>query len=681
MPLWYSYSRWDGAQSALEIDEQAFLDEFSESLLTKSDVSAALRSMAQRGVRTRQGERIKGVQDLLQQLRGQRQRTLSQHNLDSVLSDIRNKLDELLRTERDGIEQRVREAREQAGGAKESGTGVSPEMARQLLQRLEEMAARKREFLDGLPADIGGAVRQLNAYEFMHAGAQQQFQELKRMLQQEFIARQFQKMAQGMQDLSPESLDGLRQMLHDLNNLLREKLLDGQPDFQGFMEKWGRAFGDQRPQDLDEIIELLKEQIGQIQSLFDSMSPQQRRELESLSQALLDDPGLREELSDLAQNLEAMSPTGRLGKPYPFQGDDPLTLQEALEVMDQLRSLDDLETQLKKTQQGGSLQDIDVNALRSLLGEEAAHAVEQLRQLVEILEKAGYIKQVGSRYELTPRGMRRIGQKALGEMFAYIKRERAGRHLTAESGRGSGDPSGETKSYEFGDQFLVDLPRTVYNAVTRGEEVPVHLAPEDFEVYRTEETSQAATVLMLDLSLSMAMRGNFLAAKKVALALDNLIRTQFFRDDLHIVGFSTYAREVKPEKLPYLSWDEFDPYTNIQHGLALAQKLLSRHKGGTKQIIIISDGEPTAHMEGGQLFLQYPPSPRTIRETLKEVKRATDARIVINTFMLERNSYLVEFVEEMTRINRGRVFYTTPEHLGEYILVDYISNRRRKVIS
>ena len=211
--------------------------------------------------------------------------------------------------------------------------------------------------------------------------------------------------------------------------------------------------------------------------------------------------------------------------------------------------------------------------------------------------------------------------------------------------------------------------------------MPVTLTPNDFEVYRIEEMVQSTTVLLVDLSLSMAMRGNFLAAKKVALALDTLIRTQFQRDRLYIVGFSTYAREMKPAKLAYLSWDEFEPYTNIQHGLSVAQKLLARHQGGSKQIIMISDGEPTAHMENGQMFLQYPPSPRTLRETLKEVKRVTQSGVTINTFMLERNAYLVDFVDEMTRINKGRVFYTTSDELGEYILVDYLSSRRRRFVA
>jgi len=299
--------------------------------------------------------------------------------------------------------------------------------------------------------------------------------------------------------------------------------------------------------------------------------------------------------------------------------------------------------------------------------------------MTDILEAAGYIRRVGNRFELTPRGMRKIGQKALQEIFAYIKKDRAGQHRM-DKGGGGGERTDDTKRYEFGDPFHMDLHRTLMNAIERVPGVPVQMHPEDFQVFKTEQLTHSATVLMLDLSLSMAMRGNFLAAKKVALALDNLIRSQFPRDNLFIVGFSTYAREVKPEKLPYLSWDEFDPYTNIQHGLALSQKLLARVRGGTKQIIMISDGEPTAHIESGQLFLQYPPSPRTIRETLREVRRCTQKGIIINTFMLDRNSYLVEFIDQLTRINRGRVFYTTPERLGQYILVDYLNSRKRRIL-
>jgi uncharacterized protein with von Willebrand factor type A (vWA) domain len=221
------------------------------------------------------------------------------------------------------------------------------------------------------------------------------------------------------------------------------------------------------------------------------------------------------------------------------------------------------------------------------------------------------------------------------------------------------------------------LQKTIMNSLQReGTQPPVKLAAEDFEVYRSEQLSQTATVVMVDLSWSMALRGSFQAAKKVALALNNLISSKFSRDSLYIIGFSAYAREVKPEELPYVSWDESVLGTNMHHAFILAQKLLSKHKVGTRQIIMISDGEPTAHLERGRSLFAYPPSPVTIRETLKEVKRCTDKGIIINTFMLDHNYFLKEFVNEMAKINKGRVFYTTPEGLGEYILVDYVAHKR-----
>ena len=205
------------------------------------------------------------------------------------------------------------------------------------------------------------------------------------------------------------------------------------------------------------------------------------------------------------------------------------------------------------------------------------------------------------------------------------------------------------------------------------------LDKDDFEVFRSETLTTTTTVLMLDLSWSMALRGSFQAAKRVALALQNLIRTQFPRDSLYILGFSAYARELRPDELPYVRWDESVLGTNMHHAFMIAQKLLARHKVGTRQIIMISDGEPTAHLEHGRSYFAYPPSPITIRETLKEVRRCTKKDITINTFMLDRNYYLKEFVNQVAKINKGRVFYTTPDKLGEYILVDYVKNKRKQV--
>ena len=282
---------------------------------------------------------------------------------------------------------------------------------------------------------------------------------------------------------------------------------------------------------------------------------------------------------------------------------------------------------------------------------------------------------------MTPRGTRKIGHKALAEIYQNLKNQSFGKHQVAEFGR-YGERADDTKAYEFGDPFHLDLKQTMMNALNReGPGSPVSLHPDDFEVHRSETLTQTATVLMLDLSWSMALRGSFQAAKKVALALNNLIRMQYPRDSLYLVGFSAYARELKTEELPYVRWDETVLGTNMHHALLIAQQLLAKHKVGTRQIIMISDGEPTAHLERGRSYFAYPPSPITIRETLKEVKHCTQKGIVINTFMLDRNYYLKEFVGQVAKINRGRVFYTTPDQLGEYILVDFVSHKRKSISS
>jgi uncharacterized protein with von Willebrand factor type A (vWA) domain len=320
-----------------------------------------------------------------------------------------------------------------------------------------------------------------------------------------------------------------------------------------------------------------------------------------------------------------------------------------------------------------------MDKLRELLGEEAAQTLEQLKQFLEILEEAGYIRRRGNSWELTPRGTRKMGQKALGEIYSQLKKENTGKHRVPDAGQGV-ERSDDSKQYEFGDPFHLHLERTIMNALRRdGAQTPVQLQKEDFEVWKSELLTQTATVLMVDLSWSMALRGSFQAAKKVAMALQNLISTQFARDSLYLIGFSAYARELKADQLPYVRWDESVLGTNMHHALMLAQNLLAKHKVGTRQIIMISDGEPTAHLERGRSYFAYPPSPITIRETLKEVKRCTQKKITINTFMLDRNYYLKEFVNQMAKMNKGRVFYTTPDRLGEYILVDYVRNKRKSV--
>jgi uncharacterized protein with von Willebrand factor type A (vWA) domain len=395
-------------------------------------------------------------------------------------------------------------------------------------------------------------------------------------------------------------------------------------------------------------------------------------------QGMLDE-STQYELAKLSANLDRLMPRSRQRKQYPFSGDEALSYNEALKLMEQLQQMDRLETQLRDSQFSRALDSIDENLLKQLLGDEAAEDLEKLRAISKVLEEAGYIRLNNGRYELTPRGMRKIGQKALEDIFTQLKKDRIGGHNLNLKGYG-GERILETKPYEYGDDFQIHLQKSIMNAIVRQPgKPPVKMNTEDFEVFKQEELTRTSTVLLLDMSLSMPMRGNFEAAKGVTLALDGLIRSQYPKDSLHIVGFSSYAREIKKKDVTYMNWDDFDPYTNMQHGLSLSRRLLDKDRSANKQIILISDGEPTAHFENGHLYFQYPPTMRTMQLTLREVRRCTQKGITINTFMLDTGRFVGAFVTQMARMNKGRVFFTSADNLGEYLLVDYLTNKKKRL--
>jgi uncharacterized protein with von Willebrand factor type A (vWA) domain len=414
--------------------------------------------------------------------------------------------------------------------------------------------------------------------------------------------------------------------------------------------------------------------MAQMQQLLNSMTPEQRAQLQGLAQSLLEDLDLRWQVDELARNLQNAFPNMPWNRSMNFSGDDPMQLGQVPGLLDMLGNIDDLENLLQSATQPGELAEVDIDQARDLLGDDAARSLERLRELARMLEEAGLIEQREGRLELTPKGIRAIGNKALGDLYRKLLKDRAGRHEVERSGVGN-ERAFQHKPYEFGDPFHLNVEETVKNAIWRGGAgTPVRLDPRDFEVERTELLSRSSTVLLLDVSLSMPMRDNFLSAKKVAMALHALITTKFPRDYFGLVSFGRVAREVKPELLPEMSWD-FEWGTNMQHAFMLARKQLAR-EGGTKQIIMVTDGEPTAHIEGGEAYFQYPPSPVTIEETLKEVMRCTREGIRINTFMLDESYYLRSFVERMMRMNKGRAFFTTPDTLGDYVLVDFLEQKR-----
>ena len=673
----FRYSRWDGSQQLPAFDADDVLDALSDDILAEGDVRRALRRLMQRGLSGTRGGDIPGLRRITERLRARRQEELERSNLEGVLDDLNERLSEILDRERQGIAERVRATEQRALDAPPGPDQDQARMAEQVMRR----TARQREYrLDALPDNLAGRLNGLSDYEFMDDAARDAFSELTDELRQQMLQTYFQGLKDGVQNVTPEDLDGVREMVRDLNALLEKHATgaDTTDDFARFMARHGRYFPP-GISNTDELVEHLHRQASQMASLMNSMSPQMRDELRELMDDLLRDDRLKIDMARLAGNLQAARPDLPFGEPYPFEGDEPMGLADALAAIDRQQQYDAMEESLAGARDPDGLEQVDADALRDLAGDDAIDDLEQLRELSRALEEAGYLDREGGRLELTPRAARKLGMRALTDIFSRLRREGFGGHALPRPGRG-GEPTEETKPYEFGDAFAVDINRTLFNAMARGGVgTPVVIVPDDFEVSRTEETTVSSTVLLLDMSRSMLLRGCSSAAKKVAMALHTLIHTKYPRDRLYVVGFAYYARQLKPESIPTLSPYEFEYGTNLQHALIIARQLLGRSTGGNKEIVVITDGEPTAHIEQGQVEFAYPPTLRTVQSTLREVGRCTREGIVINTFMLERSRYLSEFVDLMSRINRGRAFYVEPEHLGEYVLVDYVNKKTKRV--
>jgi uncharacterized protein with von Willebrand factor type A (vWA) domain len=707
------FSRWDGTQSLPDLDAAEVLDALADDVMSDGDIGEALRRLLERGWRSTdptQGD-IAGLRDLIDRLRRRREQVQERYRLGDVMGDIRRELESIVGQEREGIERRMRgepgagreqggegdraegaaageraegpDARDRAGRAErppaadEGSGGAGDEGLRRLAR---DVAARHLERLDGLPPDVGGRIRGLRDYDFLEPEARRRFDELMERLERTVGDQFMSGLSDAIRNLSPEDLAANREMVRDLNRLLEERLAGREPDVSDFLAKHGSFFPGART--LDDVIEQLAERMAAMQSLLRSLSADQRAELQGMLDAVLRDDRLRWDLARLAGTLDQLLPGG-LGERMRFWGDESLGLEAALSQIGNLQAMDALEAQLEAVGTPGDLAGIDRDELSRLVDEDSARDLQALDRLARSLEEAGYLTRDGDRLELTPRGSRRIGQKVLDDLFAKLRRDAFGGHRLDRAGRG-GEPEETTKPYEFGDPFHLDLRATLGNAIRREENAPgrrigpIRLDPADFEVQRTEQVTRTSTVLLVDMSRSMLLRGCFVAAKKVAIALDTLIRTQFPRDDLMVVGFAYYAREIRPEDLAQLSWHGYEYGTNLQHGLMLARRHLAAQPGGNKEIVVITDGEPTAHFEDGQVEFSYPPTRRTVQETLREVVRCTRAGITINTFMLERSRALTEFVALVTRLNRGRAFYADPEQLGEYVLVDFVGRRTKR---
>ena len=661
MPSRFNYSRWDGTQQGFEFDAQSLIDELTDDLVHHGDVNAALRRMMQEGMRNDRGENLMGLREMMQKLRDKRNEIKDRGDLGGVYKEIADELDDLVDEERHAIDQALKDA-VRSGDERRSALA-------------KESAEQKNFRLDMLPDDLAGKIGELEHYDFQSQQAQQRFEALLEKLRNQLMQQYLDQASSAVEKMTPEEMQRTKDMMAALNEMINRRERGEDPEFEKFMEKFGDFFPE-NPQSLDELLEIMAQRMANAQAMLNSMTPEQREQMRQLSEKLLEDMDLRWQMSELAQKLQTMFPQQGWGSKQDFTGEDPMGFGEAMRSMQELGDLDQLDNLLRNASSPSALAEADLDRVSELLGEDAAKSLQRMSEITKKLKDAGLIDQTEGKLEMTPRGLRKIGEKALRDVFGALDKDRLGQHQVERIGVGH-ERTYDTKPYEYGDPFQLDLQQTLRNALKRqGSVVPVQLIAEDFEIEQTEHLTRSSTVLMLDLSLSMPMRDYFLPAKKVAMALHSLMSSQFPRDFLGIVGFSETARVLKPHQLPEVSWD-FVYGTNMQHGFMLAREMLSR-QSGTKQIIMITDGEPTAHIsQSGDVFFNYPPVRETIEATLREVMRATREGIRINTFMLDASRALQSFIEQLTAINKGRAFFTSPENLGEYVLVDFIEHKRQ----
>ena len=661
----FRYSPWDGTQSGFELDALDVMGQLTDDLLYHGDVNAGLRRLLQEGFEDRNGDHVQGLREMMERLREARRERLENNSLGGVFDDIARELRELVDDERSSLDRLAQEAAASGDERREALTN-------------NDVAERNMR-LEMLPNDLAGQVKDLQNYDFTSESAQNRFDELVDRLREQLMQQTLDQMSSAVQDMTPEDMARLKDMMAELNNMLAQRAAGEEPDFDSFMERYGDFFPE-NPSTLDELLEVMAQRMAAMQAMLNSMTPEQRQQLMDLSNQLLEDMDLRWQMDQLSSNLQQLFPDAGWGRSYDFDGVDPLDFPSAMQMMSDLGDLDQLENLLGQAMSPASLGEVDLDRARELLGHDTAESMRKMSELSKMLADSGMVDTVDGRLELTPEGLRRLGRNALDELFSKLGEHLAGEHQIRRTGIGH-ERTYDTKAYEWGDPFNLHINSTIENAVRRRASQGlmggrVQLTPDDFEIEQTEQSVRTATVLMLDLSMSMPMRGNFLPAKKVAMALHALISMQFPRDFLGLVSFSRLAHVFPAKDLPSVTWD-YDYGTNMQHGLALARQLLAREHG-TKQIIMITDGEPTAHIDSyGRSIFDYPPTRDCIDATLLEVSRCTREHITINTFMIDADSGLQHFVDRMTELNRGRAFFTTPENLGDFVLHDFLDQRRR----
>jgi uncharacterized protein with von Willebrand factor type A (vWA) domain len=650
VPRGYRYGSWHEGPDPLAppYDVRRALDRMGEDVLAGSTTRDALNRLLRRGD---DEQARRGLDDMLKRIREQRRQLREQGRLGGTLDEVRRLIDTAVGQER---------------------SALFPDPS--------DDARFREASLDALPSDPARAVRQLESYDWRSPEAAQTFEQVQDLLRREVLDTQFRGMKEALENPDPEAMARIKDMMADLNRMLAADARGEhtQEQFDDFMQKYGDMFPD-NPRDLEELVDSLARRAAAAERMMRSMSPQQREALAALMAGALEDMDLAREMAQLNEALRARRPDLDWRSRERMEGDEPMGAGESTSALQDLADLDDLESTLGQDYPGASLEDVDEEAVRRALGRGAADDLRELRRLERELEEQGYLNRAGDRLDLTAKAVRRLGQTALRHVFADLRSAGRGGHDVPDAGQ-AGELTGASRQWQFGDEQPLDVVRTLTNAVRSGRVRPgsgagIRLSTEDFEVAETDRRTSAAVCLLVDLSYSMVLRDTWGAAKATALALHALVSGQFPQDALTIIGFSSYARTLQATELAGLDAD-YVQGTNLQHALMLAGQFLDKHPDHEPVVLVVTDGEPTAHLlPGGRPYFAWPPEPETLTATVVEVDRMTRRGATLNVFQLDDDPRLTAFMQDLARRNGGRVLLPDPRRLGQYVVSDYLSRR------
>ncbi|MFY1598328.1 VWA domain-containing protein [Micromonospora sp. WMMD737] len=642
----FRYGQWRGGPDPLAppYDVRGAVDAVGAEVLAGGSLREALRSLLRQGPQGRGG-----LDDLAARARRLRREALRRGDLDGAVTRARALLDQALAAERD-----------------------------ELRGRDGDDARFAEAVLDNLPRSTARAVEELTGYRWSSDEARRTYQRILDGLRDDVLGQRFAGLRDAVRaSADPAAQQRLAEMMRDLNDLLARhaRSEDTTDAFAEFMRRHG-AFFPEQPADVDELVDVLARRSAAGERLMRSLSDRQREELAGLMRQSLGDR-LAGELSALDANLRALRPDLHRGPGERVRGERPLGYGEAAGALGEIAELDELLDQLDQEHAGATLDDVDVDAVARTLGRDAADDVRRLRELERELRRQGWVSRDADGLTLSPKALRRLGGTALRRVFADLTAGPRGQHDLRAAGA-AGEVSGGSRPWEYGDEQPLDVVRTLTRAVRRaGSGVPVQLAVEDFEVVETERRASAAVVLCVDLSYSMISQGRWGPMKQTALALAHLMATRFPQDALQIVGFGLEALPLTQQELAAVEPD-LRQGTNLQHALRLAARHLRRHPDAEPVVLVVTDGEPTAHLDpdDGEALFHWPPLPETIAATVGEVDRLTRYGATLNLFMLGDDPGLRRFVDAVARRSKGRMFTPDLEDLGEYVVSDYLRTRQ-----